>query len=434
MINKKFLTFWLILLPDIIILYLGLWLAVALRYQDGLDAATWGSHLRTFSVIFALWLVVFFIFGLFEARSFRRYASLLINLLSAMLANMLVAVVFFYFQPNLILTPRRFLLIDVAVTFILLLGWYLLVKYLLKKQLVEDIYLFSFNNELCELEEEIQRHNYLGFKVLGHLNEQSLIEVNFNRNQAVILPDNLHTKPEVLTKFYNLRTQGVAFYNHKTFYENLLRRVYLSQLNEAWFLENINYREKRFYNLLKRIEDLLAGGIAAVVFAVTFPICALLVKLSSKGPVLFIQERVGKNGKIFKVYKYRTMNGGATNTWTSVNDPRITKIGKFLRKSRLDELPQFLNLLIGNMSLVGPRPEQACIVEELREQIPFYDERHLVKPGLTGWAQLNIYAGSLEETKLKLQYDLYYIKHRGFLFDLEIILKTVYYIFTWQGR
>jgi lipopolysaccharide/colanic/teichoic acid biosynthesis glycosyltransferase len=128
------------------------------------------------------------------------------------------------------------------------------------------------------------------------------------------------------------------------------------------------------------------------------------------------------------------MSGGPTNTWTKVNDPRITRVGKFMRKSRLDELPQFINLLIGNMSLVGPRPEQVHIVEKLRQQIPFYDERHLVKPGLTGWAQLNIYAGSLEETKLKLQYDLYYIKHRGFLFDLEIILKTVYYIFTWKGR
>ncbi len=122
------------------------------------------------------------------------------------------------------------------------------------------------------------------------------------------------------------------------------------------------------------------------------------------------------------------------NTWTSVNDPRITKFDKFLRMSRIDEWPQFINLLLGHMSLVGPRPEQPHIVEELKKQIPFYDERHFVKPGLTGWAQLNIYAGNLEESKLKLQYDLYYIKRRGFLFDLEIILKTIYYIFTWQGR
>ena len=128
-------------------------------------------------------------------------------------------------------------------------------------------------------------------------------------------------------------------------------------------------------------------------------------------------------------------SGTATNTWTSVNDPRITSVGKFLRISRIDEWPQFINLLLGHISLVGPRPEQPHLVQELSRQIAFYDERHLVKPGITGWAQINnIYAGNAEETRLKLQYDLYYIKHRSFLFDLEIILKTIYYIFTWQGR
>src|SRR4029078_12074836 len=141
-----------------------------------------------------------------------------------------------------------------------------------------------------------------------------------------------------------------------------------------------------------------------------------------KGPVMFVQERVGKKGRIFKVYKYRNMSGGAVNTWTSVNDPRITPFGKFLRKSRIDEWPQFINLLLGNMSLVGPRPEQPHIVEEMKSKIPFYDERHLLKPGLTGWAQLNIYAATVEESRTKLQYDLYYIKRRSFLFDLEIIL------------
>ena len=185
---------------------------------------------------------------------------------------------------------------------------------------------------------------------------------------------------------------------------------------------------------MKRALDICFGLIGFIFFLASLPFCALLIKLNSSGPILFVQERVGKKGKLFNVYKYRTMSGGAVNTWTSVNDPRITKVGKFLRKSRIDEWPQFINLLLGTMSLAGPRPEQPHIVEDLKKQIPFYDERHLVKPGITGWAQLNIYAGSLEESKLKLQYDLYYIKHRSFLFDLEIILKTIYYIFTWQGR
>jgi lipopolysaccharide/colanic/teichoic acid biosynthesis glycosyltransferase len=126
--------------------------------------------------------------------------------------------------------------------------------------------------------------------------------------------------------------------------------------------------------------------------------------------------------------------GGAKDIWTATDDKRITRMGKWLRKLRLDELPQFWNILIGNMSLVGPRPEQVGIVQELKTQIPYYDERHIVKPGLTGWGQLHVYANSLEGTKLKLQYDFYYIKHRSLWFDLEIILRTIFHIISLQGQ
>lgn len=434
--SKPALRFWLIVVPTAGLFYLSLQAALVLRYHGQLSYNALDAHYKIFSVIFAMWLLVFFIHGLFDVRVFRRYSSLFFNLISAMAVNLLLAVIYFYFQPNLILTPRRILLLLVGVAFIVLLLWYLLIKYILKSRLSEGLYLFSFNNELSELEEEIKRHSFLGFKVLGHLNQQSLGQVSLDKNSGVILPDNLQTNQQIAEQLYQLRTLGVRFYNHKSFYEQLLRRVYLSQINELWFLENINYQEKRFYNLLKRIMDLLLGAVGLIFFIISLPFCALLIKLTDKGPIFFVQERVGRGGKIFKVYKYRTMNSwGVTNTWTSANDPRITKVGKFLRKSRIDEWPQFTNLLLGHMSLVGPRPEQPHIVEELKKQIPFYDERHLVKPGLTGWAQINnVYAASLEETKLKLQYDLYYIKHRGFLFDLEIILKTIYYIFTWQGR
>jgi exopolysaccharide biosynthesis polyprenyl glycosylphosphotransferase len=432
--GKGLIKFWFLVVPVALLFYVGLWLTIVFRYQDTLGHATASQLLRTFSFIFLLWLVVFFIHGLFETEVFRRYTSLVFSLVSATIVNVLIAVIYFYFQPNLVLTPRRFLLIDVTVTFVLLLGWYLLMKYFLQNKLVEGVYIFSFDGGLRHLEGEITSHSYLGYKVLGRLAGGSLGESKVEKNSIIILPDNLHSTPQVSEQLYRLRTSGVIFYNHKDFYELLLRRIYLSDLNELWFLENIDYQEKRFYNFGKRIVDLILGFIGIFFFVVSYPFCALAIKLTSPGPVLFVQERAGKQGKLFKVYKYRSMSGGPSNTWTSVNDPRITKVGKFLRKSRIDEWPQFINLLLGHISLVGPRPEQPHIVEELKKQIPFYDERHLVKPGITGWAQLNIYAGSLEESKLKLQYDLYYIKHRSFLFDLEIILKTIYYIFTWQGR
>jgi exopolysaccharide biosynthesis polyprenyl glycosylphosphotransferase len=430
--NSKSVSFWLVILPNILLLYLSLYISYFIRYHG--QAADLGSHYTAFTPVHLLWLVVFFIHGLFEVTTFRRFTSIIFNLVSAMLVNLLVAITYFYLQPNLILTPRRFLLIHIGVSFLLILIWDLLVKYVLKNKLIEGVYLFSFEGSGQELEAEIKNHDYLGYRVLGNLNEQTLEQVTLNKNSSIILPDNLHANPSVLKRFYEFRKLGIAFYNYKDFYENLLRKVHLSELSEMWFLENIAYKEKRFYNFLKRVVDVLAGILLFPVFLLSFPLVALALALDSKGPVLFSQKRVGKNGNIFNIYKFRSMTTITDTVWTKVNDPRITRVGNILRKTRIDELPQVINLIMGNISLVGPRPEQPGIVEQLREQIPFYDERHLVKPGLTGWAQLNIYAGSLEETKLKLQYDLYYIKHRSFLFDLEIILKTVYYIFTWQGR
>lgn len=435
--NYKTISFWAIFLPDCVLLYFSLYISIAWRYGSDFSYAQAVAHYQAFSVIFIFWLAVFFIHGLFEIDSFRRYSRLVFNLTSATLVNSLIAVLYFYLQPNFNITPRRFLLVELVFSFVFILLWHLVLKYLIKNKFIQGVYLFSFNNELNELEKIVGVHDYLGYRVLGHLNEQNLAEGRFDGAAGIILPDNLQANSAVATSLYRLRTSGIKFYNYKDFYEQLLRRIYLSHVNELWFLENINYQEKRFYNIIKRFLDLVLGVIGVIGFIVSYLFCAALIKISdNKGPVLFTQERVGKKGKLFKVYKYRTMRSGtATNTWTSVNDPRIMPIGKFLRKSRIDEWPQFINLIIGNMSLVGPRPEQPQIVKNLSLQIPFYEERHLVKPGLTGWAQINnIYAGNSEETKLKLQYDLYYIKHRSFLFDLEIILKTIYYIFTWQGR
>ena len=434
-VKRKTVGFWLMFLPDIVILYVSLFFALYVKYGHNIDPYTVNAHLRAFSFIFVFWMAVFFSHGLFELGVLRRYTGLFFNLLSAMLVNLLVATTFFYFQPGLILTPRRFLLVQMAAAFVLLIFSHLLLKYFLKNRLVEGLYLFSFNNELEELEREIKTQGYLGFKVLGHLNAETLDHIKFTPGDGIILPENLQSSPGTLAKFYHLRTLGVTFYNHKDFYEQLLRRVYLSQISEIWFLENIDYREKRIYNLLKRLVDIILGILGFLVFLATLPFIAFAIKATSAGTIFFIQTRVGRHGKIFKVYKYRSMKQGtATNTWTSVKDPRITPVGKFLRITRLDEIPQFINLVIGNMSLVGPRPEQPHIVEELKRTVPFYDERHLVKPGITGWAQLNIYASTIEESKVKLQYDLYYIKNRSLLFDLEIILKTIYYIFTWKGR
>ncbi len=407
---------------------------MVVRYPDWLSSGILNAHVRAFSVVYVLWLVSFFVFHFFEQQTFSRLSLLLRSLVLSMTANAIIAIVYFYAQPNLILTPRRFLLIHVVATFVLLLVWALVLRLILRKSFVTPVYIVSLNNELEDLRHVIDRNQYLGFTFIDFLTDATLAVTQLHVDSVVIVPDQIHSRPDVWHSLYALRSRGVRLLDHKQFHEELLRSIYLPTLNELWFLQNIHYSEKRLYKLLKRIIDIVCGVIGVSVLVVTFPIIALLVRLSSAGPIFFAQQRVGKDGDIFTLYKYRTMRLSGGDTWTAANDPRIAgSIGRFLRRTRLDELAQALMILRGDMSLVGPRPEQVHIVEQLRNQIPFYDERHVVKPGLTGWAQLHVYAGTLEETQRKLQYDLYYVKHRSLLLDAEIILKTINTVLTGSG-
>ncbi len=430
---RRVIGFWLIILPNLVLFYLSLWLTINWRYPDGLSEAQLSAQIINFTIIYFLWLLSFFSFRLFDRDVFRRYTTLFFTLGSAMIANLAIAVTYFYFQPGLILTPRRFLLVHVLLSFILILAWDLILKSFVFTRFIQPVYLFSFNEELKYLETEISKHDYLGFRVQGHISESEL--KNLPAGAAVIFPDNLHTNPDLAETIYSLRGSEINFYNHNDFYEKLLRRIYIPSLNQIWFLQNVSYNKKFLYNALKSLVDFLSGALLFLVFIILLPLILLLIQLTSPGSVFFKQQRVGREGRVFNIYKFRTMSPSlATNTWTQDKDPRITGFGRLLRLTRLDELPQSINLLKGNMSLVGPRPEQVGIVQELKQKIPFYDERHIVKPGITGWAQLNVYAGNLEESKLKLEYDLYYIKHQSILLDLEIMIKTLVNIFTLQGK
>jgi lipopolysaccharide/colanic/teichoic acid biosynthesis glycosyltransferase len=431
MTNKRLsLIRWSLLLSYIAAFYLSLLLAMRLRYGQFVQGDYLWQHLAAFSMVYVFWLVVFYAHNLFELQTFRRVGILTLHLLSAMGVSLLVAVTYFYFQPGLILTPRRFLLLHVGAAAVIIFIIQLITRYVINQRFVEQLYLLGLKPG-DDLAEELGQYGYLGVKVAGFVDPNNLPLAL--RQVSLVIPPQLALTAEVLKRLYALRLQAVTFYPAHNLYENLTRKVYLTGLTERWFLENISYRRKRLYELIKRMVDVGAGLLGLLIMLLIFPIISLLIKLNSDGPVFFRQPRIGQYGTIFTVYKFRTMAGGAGNTWTEVDDPRITYIGRILRRLRVDELPQALNLLKGEMSLVGPRPEQPHIVEQLRQEIPFYEERHLVKPGVTGWGQLNVYARSVAETKIKLQYDLYYIKHRSLLFDLEIILKTIYHVLIGQG-
>ena len=204
-----------------------------------------------------------------------------------------------------------------------------------------------------------------------------------------------------------------------------------------WFLENLSEGNKNIFDFIKRIYDLALASLILMITLPLWPIIGIIIRSESKGPVFFRQTRAGQNNKPFKILKFRTMTIADKDfAPTKENDARVTRFGSFLRKSRIDEIPQAINILKGEMSFVGPRPERPEYIEGLKTAIPFYKERMLVKPGLTGWDQISgeYHSPSREDSMKKLQYDLYYIKNRSIYLDLSIILKTISTVLSRSGR
>jgi lipopolysaccharide/colanic/teichoic acid biosynthesis glycosyltransferase len=234
---------------------------------------------------------------------------------------------------------------------------------------------------------------------------------------------------------------GIPITTAAMLYERLNGRVPVEQIGRALHvaLPFDQSATQRFYLMLRRLFDVCASLVGCILLAMIIPLVWLANRFTSPGPLFYLQERVGKAGQTFWVIKFRSMIVDAEKyvgtVWASENDPRITPVGRLLRKIRLDEIPQFWNILKGEMSLIGPRPERPYFVNQLVQQYPFYRARHAVKPGLTGWAQVKYrYGASAEDSLMKLQYDLYYIKHQGASLDFEILLKTISVVLGFKGR
>jgi len=231
--------------------------------------------------------------------------------------------------------------------------------------------------------------------------------------------------------------RGIDVVEGETFYEHLAGKIIVEKIRPSWLIFHGGFAKPRHTLFFKRLMGIVFASIGLALSSPLIILVAILIKLDSPGPVLFVQERVGKDGKVFKLYKFRSMRTDAEKDapkWAGKNDPRVTRVGRVIRKLRIDEIPQMWNVLKGDMSFVGPRPERPYFVEMLRQKIPFYDQRHTVQPGITGWAQICYPYGASEEDALeKLKYDLYYIKYMSAMFDLYIIFKTVKIIIFGEG-
>ena len=267
------------------------------------------------------------------------------------------------------------------------------------------------------------------------LEKPQLSDLQSKQIQAIVVDLSSPQLDEAWQRFLTKQTlQGRPVYNNRQVYESLTGRLPIHHLYEN---ELGSLLPSQGYLWFKQLLDSLA---IILVAPLVLPIClltALLIRLESTGNVIFVQERVGQGGKLFKIYKFRSMTTDAEKHGAKLaqeNDARVTRVGKFIRKTRIDELPQFINVLKGDMSLIGPRPEQLSFVKAFEQSIPFYNYRHIVKPGISGWAQVTQgYAGNEDETALKVQYDFYYIKHISFALDVLIVIKTLQTMLTGFG-
>jgi exopolysaccharide biosynthesis polyprenyl glycosylphosphotransferase len=419
------------LLGDIIVLHASLMLTLIIRYGTDKFSAVWLKHWPSFIIIFLIWILVFYIYNLYNlilAADKLKFNQLALN---AILVSALFSSTFFYLNPTTQITPKTNLLLFTLLTIILFILWRKFFNALLQNYLPKNnLLLIAKKDKVENLIDYIQTKKHLGFKTAlvleKTISEKELKNIIQTKRIHTIVLDSSHTEAEAFRELlFKCLAYKLIFTDLSSFYEKITGKVSIDTITHTWFLENFNEGEKKYFNHIKRIYDII---MALIMFLITLPlwlIIAVLIILDSGLPIFFKQERLGKNGVVFQIIKFRTMKQG-----------KITKTGSFLRKTRLDELPQLLNILQGKMSFIGPRPEQPSIVKKLKEQIPFYQERLLIKPGLSGWDQIseNYHSASYKDSFEKLQYDLFYIKNRSIYLDFSITLKTISTILRRKGK
>lgn len=426
-------------LGDALILYFSLICTLFIRYDKDYFNESLRNHFLPFSLIFIFWLLVFYLADLYRFQnfhSFRRPVSLLGRISVAVVISSVVSVIIFYlFGDFFKLTPKTNLLIFSGIFLLLNTGWRLLLGKIFASNSLKTMVIGS-SPLIDEIIEHLEKNPEIGYQIAKKITEERKLdleeltrEIITNEIQLIIIQPSLTKKFSTLNTIYRLLPLEISIINSWNFYEIIFNKTPIGELNEEWFVANIAVR-RPIYDFFKRLTDFFLAAVLSIIFLIPGLIISALIKLTSAGPAVYKQERMGKNNEIFILYKFRTMRENETGAlWTEPNDSRITPIGKFLRATHLDEMPQLANILKNNASFIGPRAERKELVEKYR-QFAYYDIRHLIKPGITGWAQINFRpSASMEDAYEKLCYDIYYLKNRSFILDILILLKTLRNLF-----
>jgi lipopolysaccharide/colanic/teichoic acid biosynthesis glycosyltransferase len=441
--------------PRTLILFIGdigffvfaLWLSLYLRAFEVPSRELFAAHLLPFTLLFIVWLFVFFVAGLYESRSIileRRRISM--TLLVSQIANIIIAALFFFFVPIFGIAPKAILFIYLIVSFLLVLLWRVALFPLLAQK-VEHAIVVGEGKEIDELTTALFAAPRAPARIVARIrpSEAAVVyavkaAIAEHSPRFIIADFNNAAVAAAFPELYNYLAQGIRFIDAMSLYEEVFGRVPLSVIDDKWIARNISRSAHTLYDALKRFMDIVFAGSSAVISLIFYPFIMLAILIDSGFPVFISQERVGQDNRPVRVYKFRSMSGNDEGKYgvKGTSKFKVTRVGKFLRITRLDELPQLWSIVLGRLSFVGPRPELPSLVQLYEKEIPYYMVRHLIKPGLSGWAQLYHdnhphHGEAVEATKEKLSYDLYYIKHRSLMLDLIIAAKTIKKLLSRSG-
>jgi exopolysaccharide biosynthesis polyprenyl glycosylphosphotransferase len=432
-----------------------------------------GAHFVAFFLMGLIYLVVFYIFSHYDYQlDYRRWSNIGQLLFSVAMGS--VGIIIFFYFPTGVFVGRVQLLVQSATFAALMLLWRVAFSALaLPQRLKQRLIIIGAGGSGRRLLEALRNRPRSGLEPVGFIDDDprkvgaiieglpvlascgELMEVIQARKVDLAVVAITHDKsPALINVLTRIGWKGCHLQDMPSLFEFLTGKIPIDHISDLWFYLTMLQKNRLYYHHVKRLIDVGLAAYGLVIACPLLVLIAIAIKLDSAGPVFFRQERLGKDGKSFQIIKFRTMQLHAEDNgpqWASSRDPRITRVGRILRRFRLDEFPQLINILRGEMSCIGPRPEREVFVKKFQElvprvrsrrrikdppaceihydyyeRIPYYSHRLLVKPGLTGWAQVMFpYASSLEQTKEKLEYDLFYIKNMSFFLDLAILLKTV---------
>jgi len=433
----------LLLLGDLIVFYVSLWLTLFVRYLELPTLELWERHVAPFTLLFLVSAVVYFIAGLYDQHTSYVRSKLPVLVAYSQTITVVLAALFFFLVPYFGITPKTILAIFLAISSVLIVFWRLVLTRLFGVRRQQRSLILGKGAEIEELKRELNASTRFGLTVVhsfspedvnvsAQLQEQILSFITRENISTLIVDTRNPHVAHITPVFYNLLFlhPNLVILDALRLYENIFRRIQISMLEHTWFIEHMTRHKRPIHDLLHRLFDIVLSLLLGTITLLILPIVALAIKLDDGGPLFSLQRRVGKDNQPLDLVKFRTMTvANDAGKWKDTEN-RVTRVGTFLRKTRIDELPQLWNVLQGGYSLIGPRPEFPDAVAAYASEIPYYNARHLITPGLSGWAQLNHQAHphhsvDIEETRNKLSYDLYYLKNRSFWLDLEVGLKTI---------